>query len=304
MLPPWLPRNGTGRTLTEHMAEHDHDHDDLQSVLDEERDLMNFYAPYYRSSCLFNNYYYERERSLFVDWMMRVVRESGGDPQAMSYLDVGSATGEILELLSDRGCASLTGIDIAEEMLSESNHRSITGVRLIHGAIEHHDFGDDRFDVITSCLTVHHMFDQGAFFRAVDRILAPGGWFFILEYNGTGWGHRPWTGKPLEWLLVPLRRAIKIKNRSVLARLPPIPPRFNHAHKLLSYRDILNAMPGPARYRVTRYTRGLVLPVFKNALIRESIVDAAFYRMTDALDNVVKPFGAGYMQGVAGRRVG
>jgi SAM-dependent methyltransferase len=282
----------------------DADHDNLQSVLDEERDLMNFYAPHYRSSMLFNNYYYQQERRLFVDWILQTVRESGGDPEAMSYLDVGSATGEILQLLSASGCARLTGIDIAEQMLSESNHRPIPGVRLIHGAIEQHDFGDDRFDVITSCLTVHHMFDQAAFFRAVDRILVPGGWFFVLEYNGAGWGHLPWTGKPLEWLLVPLRRAIKIKNRAVLTRLPPIPPRFNHAHKLLSYRDILDAVPGPARYRVMRYTRGLVLPVFKNALIRGSVVDAALYRVTDILDNVVKPFGAGYIQGIAGRRVG
>ena len=54
MLPPRLLSNGTQRTLTEPMTEHDHHHEDLQSVLDEERDLMNFYAPHYRSSFLFN----------------------------------------------------------------------------------------------------------------------------------------------------------------------------------------------------------------------------------------------------------
>ncbi len=105
-------------------------------------------------------------------------------------------------------------------------------------------------------------------------------------------------------MLVPLRRLIKIKNRSVLNRQPPIPARFNHAHRLLRFHHILDAMPDPGRYRVMRYTRGLVLPVFKHALIRGSGVDAAFYRMTDTLDDVVKPFGAGYIQGVAGRRVG
>lgn len=71
-------------TFTPQMAECDHDHDDLQSVLDEERALMNFYAPDYQSSFLFNNQYYAEERRLFVDWLLQAVRDAGGGPEGWS----------------------------------------------------------------------------------------------------------------------------------------------------------------------------------------------------------------------------
>jgi SAM-dependent methyltransferase len=277
--------------------------DELGAVLDEERELMNFYAPHYRTSLLFNSYYYGEERRHFADWMLRILAGAGRDPATLSYLDAGCGTGELLELLAERGCFRLTGIDIAEEMLSGRNHRRIPGVRLIHGSVEHHDLGAQRFDVIASVLTVHHMYDPGAFFRLVDRHLPVGGWFFVLEYNAAAWAHGRLMGKPLSLLIAPLRRLIKIKNRAALAAEPPIPARFNHAHRLLRFEDLVAAMPRPDAYRVTRYTRGLFLSALNNALVRESGVDATLHELIGAFDKIVEPFGAGYLQGVAGERI-
>ena len=282
---------------------HGHDRDDLGAVLDEERELMNFYAPHYRTSLMFNSYYYREERRHFADWMLGILADAGRDPPALSYLDVGCGTGELLELLAERGCFELTGIDLAEEMLRERNHRRVPGARLVHGSVEHHDFGSERFDVIASILMVHHLCDPGAFFRLVDRHLEVGGWFFVLEYNGAGWLHGRVVRRPINWLVAPMRRLVKIKNRVALASEPPVPARFNHAHRLLRFDDLLDTMPGRDAYRIARYTRGLFLPAFTNALVRESGVDATLYELIDAVDRVVGPFGAGYLQGVAGERV-
>ncbi len=275
---------------------------DLDAVLAEERELMNFYAPQYRASQFFNSYYYQQERLHFVDWVLATVRAAGRDPKTLAFLDVGSGTGEILEPLAGAGCANLTGIDIAEKMIAESK-RHVPGARFVHDSIERHDFGEQRFDVITSCLTVHHMCDPAAFFRFADRHLAPGGWFFLMEYNRGGWGIDSPLAKLIQWVMTPLRRAIKIKNREALSRAPALPARFNHAHDLLRFGDILGAMPDRDAYEIVRYTRGVFVPPLTNALVAESRADRAVYRVLRAVDRLAEPLQAGYMQGVGARLI-
>lgn len=46
------------------------------------------------------------------------------------------------------------------------------------------------------------------------------------------------------------------------------------------------------------------MPLFKHALMGGSRADAAFYRIGDTIDRIVEPFGARYIQGAAGRRIG
>lgn len=275
---------------------------DLDAVLAEERELMNFYAPNYRAVQFFNSYYYQQERLFFVNWLLKTVRAAGRDPEGLAFLDVGSGTGEILELLASAGCANLTGVDIAENMIAESK-RHVPVARHVHDSLEHHDWGEERFDVITACLTVHHMCDPAAFFRFADRHLSPGGWFFLMEYNRGGWGIESSLAKPIEWLMVPLRRVIKIKNRGPLSRRPALPSLFNHAHDLLRFRDILDAMPACDEYEIERYTRGVFAPPLTNALVAESRVDRAVHGMLCALDRIAEPFQAGYMQGVGARLI-
>ncbi|NNE07302.1 MAG: class I SAM-dependent methyltransferase [Gemmatimonadetes bacterium] len=277
-------------------------HHDLDAVLAEERELMNFYAPNYRALQFFNSYYYQQERRCFVDWILKTVRAAGRDPAGLAFLDVGSGTGEILEPLAAAGCANLTGIDIAEKMITESK-RHVPGARLVHDSLERHDWGEERFDVITACLTVHHMCEPAAFFRFADRHLSPGGWFFLMEYNRGGWGHESPLAKPIGWLMTPLRKAIKIKNRGPISRLPSAPPLFNHAHDILRFRDILDAMPERENYEIKRYTRGIFVPTLTNALVPDSRADRAVYRVLSVVDRIAEPFQAGYMQGVGARRL-
>jgi SAM-dependent methyltransferase len=274
---------------------------DVQTVLAKEREIMNSFAPHYRTSYFGNSYFYREERKRFMAWVLRTLREAGRDPARLSFLNPGSSVGDLLEPLARAGARRLTGLDIAEEMLRVARRR-VPSARFILGSIESHDFGPERFDVILTSFTLHHMLDPRAFFTLVDRVLAPGGWFFILDYNAEGWENAPGTKPVVHALAAPLRRLMKWKNRRILARQPDVKFTCNPAHHLLTYGQIRAAMPSPAAYRMRRHTRGVLLPAFNYALVEESALDRTLARGLDLLDRVAEPFAAGNLQWIAGQR--
>lgn len=275
---------------------------DLATVLAEERRLMNSYAPYYHESLHINSYFYREERRRFVAWVTGLLAADKRNPRATSILNVGCATGHVLQELAGRGFTRLTGLDHAERMLEHAQQR-VPGGRFIPGTVEHHDFRGEQFDAVIAGFTLHHMYDARAFFELVDRVVAPGGWFFILEYNAAGWENRLWGRLVFHGLALPFRMLLKLKNRRQLVQPHHPPIEFNPAHRLMTYRRILNAMTSRERYRLQRRTRGLFLPVLNYSLVEESAVDRALHRGLDAVDLIVKPFGAGNLQWIAGQRI-
>ena len=272
---------------------------DLSTVISKERELMNMYAPHYRSSYFINSYYYKMERQWFVDWIIRTLRDSGRDPSSTSILEVGTATGDVLDLLAASGFRRLTGLDIAEDMLTEAR-RHVPMARLIHDSIEHHNFGDDRFDVVIATFTLHHMHDPREFFNLLDRVLAPKGLFFIGDYNAAGWENILWSKWIINTLVSPVRALLKWKNRHVLSQQPNFPLLFNPVHRLLSYQDILNAMVNRDAYVVHQSTRGAILPALNYALVEESSLDRVLYNILDRVDRVAEWFDAGNIQNISG----
>jgi ubiquinone/menaquinone biosynthesis C-methylase UbiE len=275
---------------------------ELATVLDAERKIMNRLAPYAPTHPLLNSYYYRRERPKFVEAIVRAVRAAGRDPTDCSVLEVGVGAGDNLALLAAAGFRRLTGLDIAEEMLRQTREW-VPSARTLHGSVEAHDFGAERFDLVLAMFTLHHMLDPGAFFRLVDRVLDPGGWFAIAEYNAQGWPNARWTRPLIDLTAAPLRRLIKLKNRRLLARDEPVPPEFNPAHRLLSFQQILDAMPNPQAYATQRTTHGLLLSAFNYALVEESAFDRAFAEVLDRVDGIVMPPHAGNLQLIIGQRL-
>jgi SAM-dependent methyltransferase len=274
---------------------------DLPTVLAAERGLMNEYAPYYHQSYFINSYFYREERNKFMEWVTKTLQADRPNATRASILNVGCATGDMLEWLAGRGFIRISGLDIAEDMLDIAEKR-VPSARLIQGSIEHHPFGEEKFDAILAGFTLHHMHRPGAFFEMADQLLTPGGWFFILEYNAAGWENLPVGRKVVHALSIPLRRLIKWQNRHSLAKQPDLPLRFNPAHRLLSYREILASMPSKDRYALQHHTRGVFLPAFNYALVGKSALDQAVYRSLDLIDRVAEPFGAGNLQWIAGRQ--
>lgn len=263
---------------------------------------MDILAPLYAQMPQANSAAYRHERRLFVDWMTALLRRSGCDPAGMRFLDVGCGTGEILELLSECGARDLTGLDLAEGMLAETRRRLGDRARLVEGALEDPVLDAERFDAVVAAFTVHHLHDPSAFFSLADRVLAPGGWLFVLEFDAASRAYGRWLRPVLRGLTWPLRASVKHKNRERLGRLPDPPKLFNPAHRLLRADELAAAHRSREQYDCHRRGHGFLLPFFNYAFVEGSAVDGALVRTLEALDTLAAPLGGGVFQWLGARR--
>lgn len=274
---------------------------DAQAVIDEERRISELYAPEYRRNTLTNSYPYQLERRQFADWVIATLVESGLDPAQLRALDVGCGSAEILELLRNRGIGRLAGLDLSAGMLAEAR-RHLPEAEFFLGEIDRQPDVGGPVQVITAAFLVHHLHHPRSFFELVDRVLAPGGWFFILDYNRTSWSRKPGLKSVLLAPTLPARAFLKLKNGGALAKLAHVPALFNPAHRLLTFDELRAAMPRPAGYELRVMTHGLWLASLKHSLDAGSYFDRKLTSAISRLEHLVMPANAGHFQWVAGRR--
>lgn len=136
----------------------------------------------------------------------------------------------------------------------------------------------------------------------MDRTLRPGGWFFVLEYEGASDSMEESRGGPRRALGALVREVFARKNRRALDSRPNLAALFNPAHRTLGFEGIRSAMPDPGRYEVRREPRGVVLPALLPVLVEESSVDRAVARLAGAADRRLERRFGGVFQWIAGRR--
>jgi ubiquinone/menaquinone biosynthesis C-methylase UbiE len=272
----------------------------LAAALAEEREIMDLYAPEYRRWTLTGGLVYHVERADFVRWALQLLRDAGRDPAELRFLDVGCGTGELLEELAGSGCRRLSGLDLSEVMLAEAR-RHVPSASFVASALEEHSLAPGSADVVMAAFTVHHLVDPRTFFRVAERVLAPGGWIFVLDYNKDGASRSGWTRYAARAFVAPLRFLARWKNRREIAAQPELPIRFNRAHELLD----LDALAGMARAAGFAYhveTRGVLAPWFLHDLFESSRLDRLFLRILNRLDTSLFPRRARSYQRLAGRR--
>lgn len=274
---------------------------DARAVIDEERRISELYAPEYRRNTLTNSYPYQLERRQFADWVMATLVESGLDPAQLRALDAGCGSAEILELLRNRGIGRLAGLDLSAGMLAEAR-RHLPEAEFFLGEIDRQPDVGGPVQVITAAFLVHHLAHPRSFFELVDRVLAPGGWFFILDYNRTSWSRKPGLKSVLLAPTLPARAFLKLKNSGALAKLAHVPALFNPAHRLLTFDELRAAMPQPAEYELRVMTHGLWLASLKHSLDAGSYFDRKLTQAISRLERLVVPANSGHFQWVAGRR--
>jgi len=275
---------------------------DLAAVLAEERRIMNLYAPDYDAATRTNSYVYQIERSQFIEWITKTLRDAGRDPRELSVLEAGCGTGSVLDRLAQAGFGRLTGLDLAEGMLLQARKRRLPQAGWTRALIEDPPFRSEVFDVILACFTLHHLYDPQAFFRLVDRTLRPEGWFFVLEYNADS-GMLERSGGGVRRSLGGLVRSLfAFKNRRALVSRPILPFLQNPAHRQLGFGAIRQAMAHPERYEIRRELRGLLLPTMLPVLIEESAFDRTVARWAGAADRHLERRFGGLFQWIAGRR--
>lgn len=130
-------------------------------------------------------------RSLHVDEaeveaaMVKAAAPSAAD----DYLDIGTGTGRLLEVIAPR-VAAAEGIDLSRDMLAIARDRidraGLTNCRLRHGDLFHLPWPADRFDLVTIHQVLHYLDDPGAAIQAAARVLRPGGRLVIADFAPHG----------------------------------------------------------------------------------------------------------------------
>lgn len=278
---------------------------ELAAVLREERDIMNGFADHYESAIFTNAYVYQREREAFAAWVRDRLRQANVPLERACLLDVGCATGAILNLLAGSGMGQMIGLDLSPRMLDQARQRHMPNVQLLRAAIEGVPLAPQSVDVVLCVLTVHHLLDPSAFFGLVDRVLRPGGFFFVLEYDGGSGlvvpeGDRPRNKRRAMGDAV--RAALAWKNRRKLDATPRIENRTNRAHRFYSFAELCATMPDRGRYAIEHRARGLLLPALLPVLVADSALDRGIADMVEAVDELLVQNRPGFFQWIEGRR--
>jgi SAM-dependent methyltransferase len=106
-------------------------------------------------------------------------------------LDVGCATGALLEKLRDRGW-SCAGVELSP---SADYARKERGLDVRQARLEESGFPEASFDLVLASHLIEHLNDPAAFVREAYRVLAPGGYFLVTTPNIAGFQARLFRGR-------------------------------------------------------------------------------------------------------------
>lgn len=102
-------------------------------------------------------------------------------------LELGCGTGNLtLRLAAQFPGAHITAVDGAPEMVETTRRRlsekaPAAHVTFVTGRFEELSFPAGAFDLVTSCISLHHVADKASLYRLVHRWLVPGGTFRFAD---------------------------------------------------------------------------------------------------------------------------
>jgi ubiquinone/menaquinone biosynthesis C-methylase UbiE/DNA-binding HxlR family transcriptional regulator len=130
---------------------------------------------------------WERLRSLHVEEarVEEAIRAILGPAPFGALLDVGTGTGRLLTLLSDRFDRAV-GVDASHDMLtaarSELDRAGLGRARVQQGDVHALGLPRDAFDVATIHQVLHYLDDPGSAVREAARTLRPGGRLLVVDF--------------------------------------------------------------------------------------------------------------------------
>ncbi len=112
-----------------------------------------------------------------------------GNSPVDTYLDIGTGTGAILELLAPL-CGNATGIDTSREMLSIARARlqdrlqnsGLKNAQVRHGDLFALPMETGSVDLVTIHQVLHFLSDPGGALEEAGRVLKPGGRLAIVDF--------------------------------------------------------------------------------------------------------------------------
>ncbi len=123
-----------------------------------------------------------RWRRAMVDGLLSV------DSSPARVLDVATGTAGVALMLTERTKATVTGIDITEQMLRRGQDRvarsgRASRIHLVAGQAERLPFPDQSFDALTFTYLLRYVGDPAATLRELARVVRPGGAVASLEFG-------------------------------------------------------------------------------------------------------------------------
>lgn len=104
-------------------------------------------------------------------------------PGERSFLDVGCATGLLLDYQRSRGWKT-SGVEICRQSAQFGIQERSLDIHI--GTLESARFPDASFDVVHFSHLIEHLNNPGAFLTEVSRVLKPGGWAVVTTPNTQG----------------------------------------------------------------------------------------------------------------------
>jgi ubiquinone/menaquinone biosynthesis C-methylase UbiE len=126
-------------------------------------------------------------RSLHVEEaaVEAAILEAVGSTPFDAFLDVGTGTGRLIELLDGRYARAL-GIDLSHDMLAVArthlDKAGIRGVQVRQGDVYALNLPRDSHDVVTVHQVLHYLDDPARAVREAARVLRPGGRMLVVDF--------------------------------------------------------------------------------------------------------------------------
>ena len=105
------------------------------------------------------------------------------DINGKKVLEIGSASGSLLNKLSEYCPEEIVGVELGQEYADYSREN---GFKIFTKSIEDLDFSEE-FDIIVSFHTLEHVFDPMSVFKAIYKALKPDGFFLGEVPNQDDW---------------------------------------------------------------------------------------------------------------------
>ena len=156
---------------------------DLERLEDVRRQRQDNAQSYFAS----NAAQWDRLRALHIpeELVEGALLDLIGPSQVPAYLDLGTGTGRILELVSSRASRAV-GVDLNAEMLSLARARieraALNHVQVRRGDLFQLPYGERSFDLITLHQVLHYLEDPSAAVVEAARVLKPGGKLVIVDF--------------------------------------------------------------------------------------------------------------------------
>ena len=118
-------------------------------------------------------------------WDRAIAGVIGSDIAALRILDVGCATGRLLQVLASAGATALAGADLAPRILDVAAQKLAQAD--VHADLQPADaedrlpWDDSTFDAVTLTGVLHHFFRPMDALAEIRRVLRPGGRLLVAD---------------------------------------------------------------------------------------------------------------------------